>query len=306
MSLKPKTKKALNFLWIIIGVLLSVVLLLLGLDYFQVRGCNGSILSSGERRTYLLHVPESYQPEEQVPLVISLHGFADWPTHHMMVTGWNQVADENGFLVVYPCGTGFPKRWRAGGPADPQPDIQFISDLIDQLERDYNIDENRIYVNGLSNGGGMSFALTCKLSERIAAFAGVAGAYVLPWEECQPARPVPAILFHGTADGIVPFTGGEDQGPGITLPDITGWVGTLAERNGCSAEPEEIPAQGEVSGKRYTDCDQDAEVIFYVIEGGGHAWPGGGYLPKWIVGHTTQDINATRAMWEFFKQHPMQ
>lgn len=303
MASHQSFKKALNFLLIIIGIVLIGVVLFIALYYFQIRGNNGNVFSSGVRRTYILYVPESYKPDEPVPLVISLHGFADWPTHHMMVTGWNQIAEENGFLVVYPSGTGFPLRWLAGGTGDPQPDVKFISDLIDQLEGDYNIDENRIFVNGLSNGGGMSFVLACKLSERVAAFAGVAGAYVFPWDECQSARPVPAIIFHGTADRIVPFKGGEPEGPGFTLPDITGWVDTLAEKSGCSAEPEEIPTQGEVSGRRYSGCDQGAEVVFYVIEDGGHSWPGGGYLPKWIVGHTTQDINATRVMWEFFQRH---
>ena len=117
------------------------------------------------------------------------------------------------FLVVYPEGTGFPRRWRAGGwPGDPMADVVFISDLIDTLSAEYNIDPARIYANGLSNGGGMSFLLGCALSDRIAAIGGVAGAYALPLEDCLPSRPVPMIIFHGTVDAIVPYLGGPSEG----------------------------------------------------------------------------------------------
>lgn len=306
MAFKQAGKTILKILFIVIGVLLLGMILLFTIYYFQIHRSNGEIISSGEKRTYWLYVPENYNPKAPVPLVISMHGFADWPAHQMEMSGWNQLADENNFIAVYPSGSGFPLRWRAGGPANTHLDFQFISDLIDQIETDYNIDEARIYANGLSNGAGMSFVLACELSQRITAFGGVAGAYLLPWEDCDQERPIPAIIFHGTEDQIVPFTGGESHFPDFSLPDITSWVSDLAAKNGCSADPENLPTQGKVSGKRYTDCNQDAEILFYVIEGGGHSWPGGGYLPEAIVGHTTQDIDATRTMWEFFKQHPMQ
>ncbi|MBE0687206.1 MAG: poly(3-hydroxybutyrate) depolymerase, partial [Anaerolineaceae bacterium] len=159
--------------------------------------------------------------------------------------------------------------------------------------------------NGLSNGGGMSFQLACKLSDRIAAFGGVAGAYVLAWENCQTERSVPAIIFHGSDDPIVPFNGGPSESFDVPFPLITEWVQQMAEKNGCDITPEIIPATGEVSGFRYTDCDQNADVDYYIIDGGGHSWPGGDPLPKWIVGKTSDDINASQTMWEFFWKHPM-
>ncbi len=182
-------------------------------------------------------------------------------------------------------------------------DVAFISDLIDKLSAEYNIDPARVYANGLSNGGGMSFVLSCKLSERIAAFGSVAGAYSFPWGDCNPSRPVPAIIFHGTADPIVPYQGGLAGRSGYTFPSIPDWVITLAQRNGCNASPQDLEATGDVSGVQYTDCAGD--VIFYTIAGGGHSWPGGGYLPKFIVGETTHDIDATRTMWDFFQGHPL-
>ena len=268
---------------------------------------NGSLQSGGESRRYLLYVPESYDASAPAPLVISLHGFAQWPAHQSGLTRWKDLADEYGFILVHPSGTGFPKRWRTGlqGP-DPSPDVAFISDLIDKLESEYNLDPGRIYVNGLSNGGGMSALLACKLSDRVAAMGGVAGAYSFPWSACESARPMPAMIFHGTADPIVPYDGGLAGDARFNLPAVPAWVEGLAEHNGCALAPVEIPAQGEVSGVRYGGCAKNAEVVFYTITGGGHSWPGGGWLPRWLVGHTTHDIDATRVMWAFFQEHKLE
>jgi polyhydroxybutyrate depolymerase len=81
-------------------------------------------------------------------------------------------------------------------------------------------------------------------------------------------------------------------------------ISQIAEKNGCDRQVVEISDQGEVRGQGYRDCDQNAEVDFYIIDGGGHSWPGGDPLPEWIVGHTNDDINATLTMWNFFKAHP--
>jgi polyhydroxybutyrate depolymerase len=114
---------------------------------------------------------------------------------------------------------------------------------------------------------------------------------------------VPAIVFHGTADPIVPFEGGDASRYSAGLPDIAEWVGTLAARNGCAAEPHALPASGAASGVAYTGCA--ADVVFYTIAGGGHTWPGGEPLPEWLTGLTTQDLDATQTMWDFFLQHPL-
>ena len=264
---------------------------------------NGKIVSSGEARRYLLYVPTTYDPAKPTPLVISLHGFVEWPAHQMQISRWNALAEEQGFLVVYPEGTGFPRRWRAGGwRGDPTPDVRFIADLIDRLAAEYSIDRSRVYANGLSNGGGMSFLLGCALSDRIAAIGGVAGAYAYPLDECQPLRPVPMIAFHGTADPIVPYLGGPARGTEPRLPVIPDWMEARAALNGCDATPIALPSSGEASGIRYTGCAEGADVVFYTIAGGGHSWPGGEPLPEWITGPTSQDIDATRVMWEFFSR----
>ena len=278
--------------------------------YLVVNRTNGEIVSSGIARKYLLYVPESYDPATPTPLVISMHGFAEWPAHQMRISHWNEVADEHGFIVVYPSGTQFPLRWNAynwqKNKIDTSAEVQFISDLIDKLAKEYNIDLSRIYANGLSNGGGMSVLLACQFSERLAAIGSVSGAYLLPWDQCVQSRAVPMIVFHGTADPIVSYEGGSTGRSGSSFPNIPAWITKWVQRYGCDPAPVDLPSQGEVSGVKYSQCDQNAEVVFYTVHSGGHAWPGGGSLPKFLVGHTTQDIDATRVMWEFFSQYSLE
>jgi polyhydroxybutyrate depolymerase len=288
-----------RFLLILFSILLALLLVAAG-GFRLINRTNGRLVSSGEKRYYLLHVPDSYDPAIPTPLVISMHGFAEWPAHQMQISHWNDVADQQGFIVVYPAGVDFPMRWRLQGGTNIE--TVFISDLIDALEGQYNIDPARIYANGLSNGGGMSLVLSCELSDRIAAVGMVSGAYLLLWEECQPTRKVPMIVFHGTADEIVPYYGGRSGPFDQPFPNIPKWVEAAAVHHGCAATPSELPVTGDVSGVRYTGCE--ADVVFYTIAGGGHAWPGGDPMPESIVGYTTDDIDATQTMWEFFEAHP--
>jgi len=166
--MNPESKKRLpKVARFILSVLAGIVALVLAivligaLTFAIVNRTNGKIISSGETRRYLLHVPKNIDPSQPVPLVITIHGFAQWPANQSNVSQWNPIADREGFIVVYPSGTGFPKRWQAFPQqsfADSK-DVVFISDLIDTLSAQYNIDSSRIYVNGLSNGGGMTFLL---------------------------------------------------------------------------------------------------------------------------------------------------
>jgi polyhydroxybutyrate depolymerase len=302
------TRRPKRVLRVLAGLAL-VMALLAGLAYREIYRSNGVVISGGRKRSYLLHVPETYQASRPTPLVICLHGFSEWPAHVMRLSHWNQLADEAGFLVVYPCGSGFPLRWNVGGQwsgsDQARQDVRFIADLIDQLKQRYNIDETRIYANGLSNGGGMTFLLAGELSERIAAIGGVAGAYVLPWTDYQPKRPVPAMIFHGTDDRIVPYHGKSWGHSGLSLPDIPEWVQTLAARNGCQTNAVALPDRGSVSGVHYRGGTNRADVAFYTVTGGGHTWPGGKPMAAFIVGKTTTDVDATRLMWDFFQGHPL-
>jgi polyhydroxybutyrate depolymerase len=269
---------------------------------------NGTVVSSGIDRSFHLYVPPSYDRSKPAPLVISLHGAGMRAVAHMHTSQWNRVADRHGFLVVYPSavkGRG-PLVWEFGDERGATIiDVRFIVDLIDHVAGVYTIDRARIYANGLSNGGGMSFALSCTLSDRFAAVGLVGTAFTIPWDWCTDDRPVPMIAFHGTRDTGTPYHGGKTwvAPPGRVFPSIPGMIENWARRNRCTAESGEMRVTGDVTRRSYSNCADDANVVFYTIEGGGHTWPGGGPLPEWFVGTTTNTIDASTVMWEFFSQH---
>lgn len=268
---------------------------------------NGVIVSSGEKREYLLYVPRSYDASKPVPLVISLHGAGGWPVQQMQLSGWSRLAEREGFIVVCPAGTaGFgPRIWHTGNERGATRDVRFISDLIDKLEREYHIDRERIYVNGLSNGGGMSFVLSCTMSDRIAAVGLVSSAQMLSWSWCTDRRPVPMIAFHGTADHMAPYNGGESWIGPVPFLSLPKFVANWARRNGCAPDAVESRPAADVTRREYTRCTGDAAVVFYTLHGGGHVWPGGEPLPAWFTGPDSRTVDATREMWAFFRVHPL-
>jgi polyhydroxybutyrate depolymerase len=276
-------------------------------SFYRANRDNGSFVSSGETREYLLYVPKSYDRRTPTPLVISMHGAGLWGAAQKETSRWNDLADKKGFIVVYPSGLGGKgvRIWRAEPGPGLTKDVRFISELIDTLKAAYNIDSTRIYANGLSNGGGMSFALSCTLSDRIAAVGMVAAAQTLAWSWCTDRHPVPMIAFHGTADSATPYNGGSSWISSRPFPNVPRWVARWARRNQCEAEPVESAVAADVSRRAYTSCADDAVVVLYTVEGGGHTWPGGAPLPEWFVGRTSQSIDATSLMWAFFYDHPL-
>lgn len=284
-----------------------------------------TIQSGGETRSYLVYVPANYDPTQPIPLVFSLHGFSSNAREQAGYAHWDKIADSDPLIAVYPNGTGSPQRWNAGqrqiagvreqarGPlaqflsgffeSVPADDVAFMRDLIAHLSDQFCVDSARIYFNGMSNGGGMTNRLACELSDQIAAVGMVSGAYTEFPGGCNPTRPVPVIAFHGITDPIVPYEGN----PLINFPAIPTWAADWAKRDQCSLTSTPIDAtKGDVSGVRYTGCADNAEVDFYTISDGGHTWPGSRPTLQFILGKTTQDIDATSTMWAFFKAHPLQ
>jgi polyhydroxybutyrate depolymerase len=272
------------------------------------------LISGGIERCYYLYIPPGLDPAQPAPVVLSFHGFLSNPDSHALISGWHALAREEGFLVVYPQGTQFPQRWNAGstwGDSDVD-DVQFFRDMLDHLSTLAAVDRSRVYVNGFSNGGGMTVRIGCEAADLVAAIGLVAGA-VVEMEGCDPSRPLPVMAFHGTADPIVPYEGGVMTGwllrwaAGVTdaptyFVGAEDWVATWAAGNGCDPEPETIPQQGDVRGVRYTGCAggaESADVVLYTIEDGGHTWPGGWPIPG--VGKTSNDIDATRELWKFYQ-----
>jgi polyhydroxybutyrate depolymerase len=320
----------------LVGVLAAVVLLCVcaaaGATYWAVGsslGCESPaqglaqpgwsariVISDGRERCYHLYVPPEYDPSQPVPVVVSLHGFLSNPNSQAVISRWHRLADREGFLVVYPQGTSFPKRWNAGmtwgsAPAD---DVEFFRRMLDDLSTVAAVDRSRVYVNGLSNGGGMTIRIACEASDQIAAI-GIVAAAIVGLENCNPSRPAPAMAFHGTADPVVPYEGGDMRGHvlpwGADLTDAPTyfvgaeeWAAIWAMNNGCNPTPAVIPPRGDVRGVQYSACNQDAVVILYTIVEGGHTWPGGAPIPG--VGRTSTDIDASEEMWRFFEAYQLE
>jgi polyhydroxybutyrate depolymerase len=224
----------------------------------------------------------------------------------------SDIADEKGFIVVYP--DGLNSSWNDGRP-EVNPgvdDVGFISALVDELEDEYDIDNARVYSTGISNGGMFSFRLACELADKITAVAPVAA---LMGEEisrtCALEHPVPVMLVMGTADPLVPWEGGKieagrlDRGRVLSAADsVSFWV----DADGCSQTPaidylpDKDPNDGTRIGREtYSGGRNGTEVVLLVVEGGGHTWPGGvQYGREQVIGLTSRDIDAGETMWEFF------
>lgn len=276
-----------------------------------------SLEHGGLTRYYKVHIPPSHNKNVKIPVIIALHGHYGTGENMRKLTlnVFDQLSDMNNFIVVYP--DGIDQSWNDSGGISPASkkdidDVGFIRALIEELEKRYNIDSDRVYVTGISNGAYFSHRLGCELSDRIAAIAPVAG--TMPEcvsANCSPMRPVPIMMFHGTEDPYAVYGGGKTAEGRIVL-SAEDTAKYWARKNSCDLTPtrKDLPdnfSDGTtITETSYGNCKEDAAVMFYAINGGGHAWPGGWqYLPKVIVGKTTQEINATEVIWEFFKRHAL-
>ena len=165
-------------------------------------------------RTYLVHLPASYSKDKAWPVVLVFHGGGGNGEQMAGMTGFSRKADREGFIAVYPNGSGrWQNRfltWNAGNCCayayeNGIDDVGFIRALIGKLKKDYAVDERRVFATGISNGGMMSYRLACGLSDLIAAIGPVAGAQNI---DCEPKRPVSVVILHGTADLYVRYKGG--------------------------------------------------------------------------------------------------
>lgn len=290
--------------------LLSIPVVLVTIDTVTFNASNRSnsaFVSSGQKREYLLYVPRSYDRAKPTSLVISMHGAGGWPAQQMKLSGWNRLADAHGFIVVYPSaaeGVG-PRIWHVDRGGGLERDVRFISALIDTVRASYNIDTSKIYANGISNGGGMTFVLSCRLGDRIAAFGMVAAAQTLPWSWCPDRRPAPMMAFHGTGDHMIPYRGGTSWIAQSGFPNIVTWTKSWARRNQCGERPADSVIAADVIRRAYSECKDNATVVLFTINGGGHTWPGGTPMPEWWVGRTSNGVDATSEQWKFFLKHPL-
>jgi polyhydroxybutyrate depolymerase len=259
-------------------------------------------------RDFLVHLPTGYTNGQQLPLVINMHGYTSNAQQQEAYTQMDGTADNNQFIVCYP--NGLSNAWNSGfvAPYNSSPDdVGFISKIIDTLHTLYGINLNRVYACGMSNGGFQSHRLACDLENRIAAIASVTGVITdLTALNCVLSRKVPVMQVHGTLDPVVSYAGA--AGYKSVEETVNFWLG----KDDCPAVSDtfQFPNTSTTDGStveriRYTNCDQQTEVLFYKITGGGHTWPGGAIdLPS--NGNTNRDFNASQEIWDFFNRYTLQ
>ena len=265
------------------------------------------------RRTYEVHVPSNYDGKTRLPVVLNLHGGGGNATVHRRQTQMDAASDRFGFIVVYPEGTsgggrfytwnaglccGYAMKWKVD-------DVGFISRLLDELPKQYAVDQQRVYATGMSNGAMMCYRLACEMSNRITAICGVAS--TMGVDGPRPERPVPVMQIHGLKDPNAPFAGG--VGPNAiskvqhkAVRDVIRW---WCEVNHCELKPAETIREADYVMERYAPPPgvAGAPVVLYALTEGGHTWPGGvDVTPRLGTGKLVATFDANAVMWEFFRQ----
>jgi polyhydroxybutyrate depolymerase len=266
-------------------------------------------------RTYVVHIPPSYDGTKPLPVVLAYHGGGSNAQQMIRFCGLSEKADRAEFIAVFPNGTGRLDKvltWNAGNCCgyamrNRVDDVAFTRALLDDLAKVVKVDPSRVYATGMSNGAIMAYLLASALSDRIAAIAPVGGP--MGTETCKPKRPVPVIHFHGTHDAFAPFSGGKGKGvSGTDFFSVEHSVRAWVKANGCPTEPkiEKLPDKAgdgtTIVRKTYGPGTDGAEVVLVVIEGAGHTWPGRDPMLKFL-GKSTVNVSANDMMWGFFQKH---
>jgi polyhydroxybutyrate depolymerase len=275
-----------------------------------------TITVDGLNREYIIYLPSAWNTQTTaLPLLFALHGGGGTDSGMISLASFNSLAESNKFIVIYPQGT--QKNWNDGRPTPPNQagvnDVNFIRTLITTLSTTYKIDAKRIYATGISNGAFMSSRLGSELSDKIAAFASVAGTMdSTVAANCNPANKVAALFIHGTTDPLVPFAGGTmTSGSGGTITSHAAAVAKWVSVDGASATAvttnitDAVNDGTSATRKDYNNGTNGTAVTSIIILNGGHTWPqGSSYVSQLIVGKTCQDFNGCQTIWDFFKAHP--
>jgi polyhydroxybutyrate depolymerase len=246
------------------------------------------LVAGGLDRQYILHVPPGYTGAERVPLVIDMHGFAgDGMRQEIRSGGWQQKADAEGFIVVFPTGSPIPPEvgtsgaeWSAGDGSIPAPssvdDVAFIRMLVAEVASNGCIDLGRVYATGVSNGGAMAHWLGCEAADLFAAIAPVAAD--IEGHPCNPTRSIPVVFFRATDDTVAPYGGGEVL-PGVIAPGALASFEEWRNHDACTGDP----ASTNTYCDTYASCNGGSEVVLCSLapdpggapidHGGSYAYP---------------------------------
>ncbi|MBU1055093.1 MAG: alpha/beta hydrolase fold domain-containing protein [Proteobacteria bacterium] len=284
-------------------------------------------------RKYAYYVPDELGDGSH-PLVVELHGGGVYiedmtgeSGHKTPYKLWMDIADREKFIVVYPEGlNGTYKKptWNdcrenaiVSSDAD---DVHFISALIDEISSSYNIDPNRIYVSGTSNGGIMALRLAIELSDRIAAVAATVAAMPDVSSCASPVEPISVLFMNGTNDNNLPYDGGTIGNPPnpdhgtVYSTDVSVNIWTTVNETDTSPTIYSFPDidtedGGIVTKYTYSNGINGTEVILYNVLGGGHSAPSiveqYSALFELYFNKQNHDIEMTTEVWNFFKNNTL-
>ncbi|MCB1551476.1 MAG: prolyl oligopeptidase family serine peptidase [Alphaproteobacteria bacterium] len=274
-----------------------------------------SIPYDGFDRKYLVHVPEKYSPQKPAPMILAYHGGGGHMEYMANDDYYGLItkSDREGFIVVFPNGyskfkSGKFATWNAGeccGDARDKKidDVGFSKKIVSNLKHQMNIDPDKIYAIGMSNGGMMAHRLACEAADIFKAVASVTGTESTL--SCHPSRPISVLHIHALNDTHVLFNGGAGKGSfkdPSKVTDFTSVPETIARwvsRDRCTNEKTRVL---EVSGAYcdlYASCSDTTQVKLCVTETGQHSWPGG-KKPR-ADEQPSQAISANDEIWNFFQ-----
>jgi polyhydroxybutyrate depolymerase len=260
-----------------------------------------SIDVNGKVREYLIHIPNAYDGTQSVPIMLNFHGWSMSASDQMNLSDMRALSESEQFILAYPQGALFfgSTHWNVGSwtRGSTSNDIGFISDLIIEITANYNIDENRIYACGYSNGGFFSQELACQFSDKIAAIGTVASNMSERTRNtCNPTHPTAIITISGTTDTVVLYDGSEPEETISHSETINYWIDF--NNTDTSAVITNLPNSNTTDGSsvklfQYFNGDNNVEIEHYKVINGGHGWPG-------VLGN--MDIDTNFLIWNFVSQ----
>ncbi len=270
--------------------ILSITLLFSQSLYAQL----DSIYDQGTYRTFIVHVPTGYNTNNQYPLVLNLHGLRANAKQQQTYSQFDNVADQNGFIVVYP--NAIDESWMTTGNTD----IDFLTHLVDSIRTEY-FTNDCLFITGFSQGGFMTYKFANSTSHTVKAIAvGSGNMSNRTQKDSENAPQIPTMHFHGTADNTVPY-----DGTSPFIPPVENTIDWWVNHNNCNTTP--VVTQmldlnpndnSTVEKYYYGNGDNDSEVIFYKVIDGGHTWSGSYPIP--LFGATNKDINQSELIGNFF------
>lgn len=264
-----------------------------------------AIWSGGLLRSFLVHVPESYSGRDDVPLLLDLHGFSSNAADERQWSGQLRESDRRGFIAVWPDGVALS--WNAYGccflgNALLVDDVAFLRSVVGEMKRRANIDDSRVYVTGISNGGGMAQRMACEAADVVTAVVSIS--FPLNTDQCRPARPISVTAIAATDDGTINYFGNPPPWPlpanllGVPL-GIQGARESLAawkRLDGCSDELTRIQLKADVRVEEYRDCRAGTRAGLVTIVGGTHVLYSG-YVGLGYSGAYVAPIDVAEYMW---------